>query len=85
MEPKEAFGLTIKRLRQERGKAQELLAHESKLSLTSLARIEIGQQEVRFSTLLRLAAALKLPASELVARAEETLRRAPQRRSRQGK
>jgi transcriptional regulator with XRE-family HTH domain len=81
MEPKEAFGVTIKRLRQERRKPQEALAHESQLSLTSLARIETGRQEARFGTILRLARALKLQGNELVAKAEETLRRAPRRRS----
>lgn len=77
MRPKEAFGLTIRRLRKECGKAQEALAHEAALSLTSLARIETGHQEVRFGTILRLASALGIRGQELVAHAEDTIRRAP--------
>ena len=77
MQPKEAFGLTIRRLRKERGKAQEALAHEAGLSLTSLARIETGRQEVRFGTILRLAEALEMKGQELVAHAEDTVRRVP--------
>ena len=77
MQPKEAFGLTIRRLRKECGKTQETLAHETALSLTSLARIETGHQEVRFGTILRLAEALEMKGQELVAHVEDTIRRAP--------
>ena len=73
MHPKEAFGLTLKRLRTARGSSQEALAHEAGLSLTSLARIETGRQEVRFGTILRLASALGLSAQKLVAEAEATI------------
>ena len=71
MQPKEAFGLTVRRLRKECKKPQEALAHESGLSLTSMARIETGKQEVRFGTILRIAAALALTGHELVAQAED--------------
>lgn len=81
MQPKEAFGLTIKRLRRECGKAQEALAHDAALSLTSLARIETGHQEARFGTILRLASALGIEGQELVAHAEDTIRRAPKVRT----
>ena len=77
MTPTEAFGLTIRQLRKARGKPQEQLAHEAGLSLTSMARIELGQQEVRFGTLLRLASALELHGDELVAAVEQTLAKAP--------
>jgi len=47
------------------------------LSLTSLARIETGHQEAHFGTILRLASALGLKGQDLVAHAEDTIRRAP--------
>ncbi len=77
MQPKEAFGLTVKQLRKRQEKAQEQLAHEAGLSLTSMARIELGQQEVKFGTVLNLAAALGIKGNELVAHVEDVLRRAP--------
>ena len=80
MHPKEAFGLTLKRLRTAQGRPQEALAHEAGLSLTSLARIETGRQEVRFGTILRLAAALGISAQKLVAEADATIRRSARTR-----
>jgi transcriptional regulator with XRE-family HTH domain len=80
MHPKEAFGLTVKRLRKERHKPQESIAHDAGLSLTSLARIETGKQEARFGTILRLAAALGIGSADLMAEAERTLKRSPARR-----
>ena len=75
MSPKEAFAVTIKQLRTEKKFAQERLAQEAELSLTSMARIELSQQEVKLGTLLRLAKALDLTGSELVALVEVALRR----------
>ena len=83
MTPTEALGLTIRQLRKARGKSQEQLAHEAGLSLTSMARIELGQQEVRFGTLLRLASALQLDGDELVAEVEQMLSKAPKATRRQ--
>ena len=80
MHPKEAFGIALKRTRTEQSRAQEALAHEAGLSLTSLARIETGRQEARFGTILRLAAALGISGQELVAQAEREFSRARPRR-----
>lgn len=86
MQPREAFGVALKRLRKERDRSQEATAHEAGLSLTSLARIETGRQEARFGTILRLAAALRISPAELVAEAERTLqRRSGQSRIRNGR
>ena len=79
MQPREAFGIALKRLRKERDRSQEATAHEAGLSLTSLARIETGRQEARFGTILRLALALDISPGELVAEAERTLQRQPGR------
>ena len=81
MHPKEAFGLTLKRLRTKCGLAQEALAHDAGLSLTSLARVETGRQEVRFGTMLRLASALGISGQKLVAEVEATLKRGSRRPS----
>ena len=71
----QAFGIAVKRSRMKRRMTQELLAHEAGLSLTSIARMETGAHGVRLDTVLRVASALDVTASDLVAECERILKR----------
>lgn len=73
MNPAEAFGIALKRLRTASGLTQEALAHEAGLSLTSLARIETGVQEPRVGTVIGLARGLDLVGADLVRETELVL------------
>ena len=66
MNPAKAIGIAVKRLRTSRGLTQEALAHDSGLSLTSLARIETGVQEPKVGTVAELANAMHLKGSDLL-------------------
>lgn len=58
--------MRVKKLRGERGLTQEQLAHKAKVSLGYLARLETGRHDPKLSTLLRIAKALGVPATELL-------------------
>ena len=58
--------MRLKRLREERGLTQELLAKRSGVSHGYLARLEIGMHDPSLSTLAKLAKALKVTVGELV-------------------
>ena len=66
MNSAKAIGIAVKRLRTARGLTQEALAHDSGLSLTSLARIETGVQEPKVGTVAELAKAMQLKGSDLL-------------------
>lgn len=68
---KAAFGQAVAALRGESGLTQEELSSESGIAANSISRTERGQGNLTYFNLKRLAAALQLPASELLARAEE--------------
>jgi transcriptional regulator with XRE-family HTH domain len=68
-----AFGVALKRLRNERQLTQEDIAYGASISLTSVGRIEIGAQGVRLDTVMRLAAVLGISAAKLVAECERVL------------
>lgn len=70
-EPQEAFGRAVKQLRDNRGMRQLDLARAAKLSKTHVWRIEQGDTNPNWDTVLRLASALGIKASELAAVAEE--------------
>lgn len=71
--PSQAFGIALKRFRAKKGVTQEDLAHESEISLTSLARIETGAHGTRLDTILKLANGLGVSASVLVRECEDIL------------
>jgi transcriptional regulator with XRE-family HTH domain len=72
-----ALGRAVKEFRSVRGVSQEDLAHLSGMHRTYLGGIERGERNVSYANLKRLAQALEVPASELLARAEEYERDSP--------
>jgi transcriptional regulator with XRE-family HTH domain len=76
-----AFGRVLRRLRQEAGLTQEELGFEAELRRTYVSILELGQQQPSLTTVLKLAKALKLPASDLVALVEREMN-APSKKSR---
>ena len=66
-----ALGRAVRDLRRVRGISQEDLAHLSGMHRTYLGGIERGERNLSYTNLKRLAQALDVPASELLARAEQ--------------
>ena len=66
-----ALGRAVRDLRAGRGISQEDLAHLSGMHRTYLGGIERGERNVSYANLKRLARALEVPASQLLAQAEE--------------
>ena len=64
--PLKAIGAAIRSHRDRLGISQEDAAHEADLGVRQWSRIETGQVEVRFSTLLRVAQALGTTLSDLL-------------------
>ena len=71
-QPDLALAKVLRSLREERGITREHLAHDAKLTTNSLARIELGQADPRFTTVKDIAKALDVPLAEIVGRVEET-------------
>lgn len=65
-----AVGAAIRRLRKERGLSQEVLSGLAGIARTHLTMIESGAKQANFETLWRIAGALDMRASELVAQIE---------------
>jgi len=61
------FGRQLRRYREAAGLSQEHLAHEAGLSWSTVSQVERGERAVRLTTLLRLARALGVTGSELIA------------------
>jgi transcriptional regulator with XRE-family HTH domain len=68
-----AFGKVLRRLRKEAGLTQEQLGLEADLRRTYVSILELGQQQPSLGTLFKLARALGLPASMLLAEVENEL------------
>jgi transcriptional regulator with XRE-family HTH domain len=65
-----ALGSAVKARRQELKRTQEQLANDSGLHQRWLSNVETGKRNPSYGSLRRLAAALDLSASELIAHAE---------------
>lgn len=65
-----AVGAAIRRLRKERGLSQEVLSGLAGIARTHLTMIESGTKQANFETLWRIAGALNMRPSELVAQIE---------------
>lgn len=61
------LGKNVRRLRQEKGLTQERLAHDSEIDLTYLGGIERGRRNPSLLVMARIAAALNVALTELVA------------------
>ena len=68
-----AFGKVLRRLRNEAGLSQEQLGLEADLRRNYVSILELGQQQPSLGTLFKLARALGLPASMLLAEVENEL------------
>ncbi|HQY07597.1 MAG TPA: helix-turn-helix transcriptional regulator [Burkholderiaceae bacterium] len=64
-----ALGAAIRGLRAETGRSQECLALDAGIDRSYLGGIERGEHNLTLVNLLRVSAALGLPASELLRRA----------------
>jgi transcriptional regulator with XRE-family HTH domain len=65
-----AFGDALRELRAERGVSQEAVALEAGLNRGYYSGIERGVRNVALANIVKIAAALGVPASEILARAE---------------
>ena len=68
-----SLGRTIRNLRGRRGYSQESFAHAVGLHRTYMGDIERGERNVSLRNLLRIADALEIPLSQLLAEAENAL------------
>lgn len=67
----EIIGKVIRRKRQQKGMTQEMLSGFAGIARTHLTMIENGTKQANFETLWRIAIALEMKPSELVAEIEE--------------
>ncbi|HEY2140966.1 MAG TPA: helix-turn-helix transcriptional regulator [Solirubrobacteraceae bacterium] len=67
MNGQQHFGANLARARERRGLSQSQLAREVDVLYTYISRIETGKAAPSFGLILRLAAALELPPSDLFA------------------
>lgn len=68
--PDPALAAALRRLREERGMAQEALAFRSGLSTGAIARIELGQASPSWVTVREIAKALDVTMTDLAAAVE---------------
>jgi transcriptional regulator with XRE-family HTH domain len=73
LEPAQAFGIVLRRLRKEASMTQEELGFEADLGRIYISLLELGQRQPSLTTILKLAGALKISASALLASVEEAL------------
>lgn len=74
MEPAVAFGKVLRSLRQQVGLTQEQLGFEADLRRTYVSILELGQQQPSLSSILKIANALDLSASDLMQLVEYEMR-----------
>ncbi|NCE63198.1 XRE family transcriptional regulator [Pseudoflavonifractor sp. 524-17] len=70
-----AVGRTIRRLRNKKGMSQDVLSGFARIARTHLTMIENGNKKANFETLWKIANALDLRPSELVALIEAEIER----------
>ena len=69
-----AFGATVRQLRTERGLSQERLGQASGLHRNYVGGVERGELNPSLASILKLAAALEVDASAILALAEQSVR-----------
>lgn len=67
-----AVGQTIRNLRENKNLSQDVLSGLAGIARSHLSMIETGTKQANFQTIWRIALALEMRPSELVARIEET-------------
>lgn len=67
---RKAFGLTISRLRIQKGLTQERMSGLAGIARSHLVALENGEKTVRLDTLWRIADALEIKPSELIRKIE---------------
>lgn len=75
MRPEEAFGRILRELRGKKGLTQEKLALEANLDRTFISLLERGLRQPSLTTILDIAAILKIPTSHLMELVEEAMKR----------
>ena len=68
---KKAFGLTISRLRIQKGLTQERMSGLAGIARSHLVALENGEKTVRLDTLWRIADAMEIKPSELIHKIEK--------------
>jgi transcriptional regulator with XRE-family HTH domain len=68
-----AVGKTVRALRKEKGLSQDVLSGLAGIARTHLTMIENGSKQANFETLWRIATALGMRPSELVAQIEKRI------------
>ncbi len=66
----QALAATIRCLRKGRGRTQEALAHEARITIAALGRIERGTANPQWTTVKQIATALNFTVQELAAASE---------------
>jgi len=69
------FGRVVKQIREERGWSQEVLADKADLNRSYVGEVERGTAMPSLSTVAKLATALEVSASTLLARCEQYAQR----------
>lgn len=68
-----AVGKTIRKVRKEKGLSQDVLSGLAGIARTHLTMIETGSKQANFETIWRIANALEMKPSELVAQIENAI------------
>jgi len=77
VEPDQAFGKVLKRVRLEKGVTQEHLAQESGYHPTYISQIERGQKNPSVNTIFRFAKVLEIRPYLLILSTEEEIDKSP--------
>jgi transcriptional regulator with XRE-family HTH domain len=71
--PDQTLAGALRQLRRDSGSTQEDVAHRAGMTVAALARIERGQANPRWTTVGRIAGALKISLADLIATVEDAL------------
>jgi len=71
-----AFGRVLQEVRREKGLSQEQLGFDSGYHRTYISFLERGKKSPSLSTIMDLAETLRVPASDMIRRVEQALKRA---------
>ena len=69
-----AFGRVLQQIRKEKGLSQEALGFDSGYHRTYISFLERGKKSPSLSTIMDMADALRVPASEMIRRVESLLK-----------